>query len=48
MNLLWAFDFSKAVDTDTGKEIPVDVFAHEKVCGHSFPPMQPLSAGRAS
>ncbi|KAK7437469.1 hypothetical protein VKT23_018540 [Stygiomarasmius scandens] len=30
MNLLWAFDFSPAVDPSTGNTIPVDIFNYEK------------------
>jgi len=31
MNLLWAFDFSPAVDPSTRNTIPVDIFNYEKV-----------------
>ncbi|THV01069.1 cytochrome P450 [Dendrothele bispora CBS 962.96] len=30
MNLLWAFEFSPAVDPKTGKLLPVDIFNYEK------------------
>ncbi|KAG8717182.1 hypothetical protein FRC09_014655 [Ceratobasidium sp. 395] len=30
MNLLWAFDFSLAVDPATGKDIPVDIYNYAK------------------
>ncbi|THV01085.1 cytochrome P450 [Dendrothele bispora CBS 962.96] len=30
MNLLWAFEFSPAIDPKTGKPVPVDVFKYEK------------------
>ncbi|KAK7040217.1 hypothetical protein VNI00_010023 [Paramarasmius palmivorus] len=36
MNLIWAFEFKPLVDPDTGKDIPVDVFAYEE--GLSFTP----------
>ena len=31
MNLIWAFEFRPLQDPETGKDIPVDLFAYEEV-----------------
>jgi len=30
MNMIWAFDFSPALDPNTGLEIPIDIWNYEK------------------
>lgn len=45
MNMIWAFNFSLAVDVNTGLEIPVDIWNYEKVrLRHCFSSSLPLMA----
>ncbi len=40
MNMIWAFDFSPALDPNTGLEIPIDIWNYEKVRTYGSPTCQ--------